>query len=146
MINLLLRKELIPNLSTAATKLRRQFTMNQLNLSPDDLPTYQMIKLSGLWLSQLEEATKKSFFSSCDRLVRIVLSSCHWYFKVNGGILMLIMICHDLESYQNIMITVPHLANRLRRFANHARISLSSPINNGIAWIIEVEETLSEEE
>ena len=120
--------------------------MNQLNLSPDDLPTNQMVKLSEVLLSQLEEVIKKRFFSSCDRMVRIVLSSCHWYFKTNGGVLMLIMICHDLESYQNIMITVPHLVSRLRRFTNQARISLTSPINNGIAWIIEIEETSSEDD
>jgi len=119
--------------------------MYELNLSPDDLPSYHMTKISEILLSQLEEATKKSFFLSCDRVVRVILCSCHWYFKVNGGMLMLNLICHDIESYQNIMITVPHLANKLYNYANQAKIIISSPISQGIPWIINVEE-LSEEE
>lgn len=118
--------------------------MNYPNLSSDDLPSYRMRQLSELLLRQLEEATKKSFFLACERMVRILLSSCHWYFKINGGILTLIMICHDIESYQNIMITIPHLAKKLQRFANQARISVSSPFDKGIPWIINIEEILPE--
>ena len=120
--------------------------MNHPYLSSDDLPSYRMTQLSELLLRQLEEATKKSFFLACERMIRILLSSCHWYFKINSGILTLIMICHDIESYQNIMITIPHLAKKLQRFANKARISVSSPVDNGIPWIINIEEILPEGE
>ncbi|MBE9055164.1 MULTISPECIES: hypothetical protein [Sphaerospermopsis] len=114
--------------------------MTKSHLSPDDLPTYKTTQISELLMSQLEEVTKKRFFLACENTVRIVLSSCHWYFKVNGGILMLIMVCHDIESYQNIMINVPYLADKLKRFANKAKISISSPVNNGIPWVISVDQ------
>jgi hypothetical protein len=120
--------------------------MNQPYLSPDDLPSHKTTLISELLLSQLEEATKKRFFLACDRTVRIVLSSCHWYFKIHSGILTLIMICHDIETYQNIMMIVPHLAEQLTKFANQAKISISSPVNQGIPWVIGVKDILSIEE
>jgi hypothetical protein len=113
--------------------------MTKPHLSPDDLPSYKTTQISEVLLSQLEEVTKKRFFLLCDDMVRILLSSCHWYFKVNGGILMLIMVCHDIESYQNIMTTVPYLGENLKRFANKAKISISSPVNNGIPWVISID-------
>ncbi|MBD2387241.1 hypothetical protein [Cylindrospermum sp. FACHB-282] len=61
-----------------------------------------------------------------------------------SGILTLIMICHDMESYHNIMITIPHLAKKLQRFANKARISVSYPVDKGIPWIINIDEILPE--
>ncbi|BAZ48546.1 hypothetical protein NIES4103_11540 [Nostoc sp. NIES-4103] len=116
--------------------------MKQPYLSPDDLPTHKTRLMSEILLSQLEEVIKRRFYLACDRLVRILLSSCHWYFKVNSGILILIMICHDIESYQHIMTTVPHLASKLKRFANQAKISISSPVNQGIPWIVNINDIL----
>ncbi|MBD2345564.1 hypothetical protein [Anabaena subtropica] len=120
--------------------------MKQPYLSPDDLPTHKTTLISEILLSQLEETTKKSFYLACKHTVRILLSSCHWYFKVNSGILMLVMVCHDIESYQNIMMIVPYLASKLKRFANQAKISISSPVNQGIPWIISINQILPEEE
>ncbi|MBW4612233.1 MAG: hypothetical protein KME21_02940 [Desmonostoc vinosum HA7617-LM4] len=120
--------------------------MKQPYLSPDDLPSYRTTLISEILLSQLEETIKKKFFLACDRMVRIVLSSCHWYFKVNSGILMLVMICHDIESYQQIMMTVPHLASKLKRFANQAKISISSPVNQGIPSVISITDIFSDED
>ncbi|MGM3306567.1 hypothetical protein ACSQ6I_11415 [Anabaena sp. WFMT] len=120
--------------------------MTKPYLSPDDLPSYKTTQISELLLSQLEEVTKKRFFLACNSMVRILLSSCHWYFKVNSGILMLIMVCHNIESYQNIMTTVPYLAETLKRFANTAKISISSPVNNGIPWVISIDKTWTGEE
>ncbi|TAE59598.1 MAG: hypothetical protein EAZ76_03535 [Nostocales cyanobacterium] len=114
--------------------------MTKSHLSPDDLPTYKTTQISEVLMSQMEEVTKKRFFLSCDHLVRVVLSHCHWYFKVNGGILMLMMVCHDIESYQNLMINVPYLVEKLKLFANKAKISISSPVNNGIPWVMNVEQ------
>ncbi|WP_066382203.1 MULTISPECIES: hypothetical protein [unclassified Anabaena] len=120
--------------------------MKQPYLSPDDLPTQRTTLISEILISQLEEATKKKFYVTCRHSVRILLSSCHWYFKVNGGILMLIMVCHDIESYQNIMMNVPYLAKKLKLFANNARISLSSPVNQGIPWVVSINQVLSGED
>ncbi|MBE9210376.1 hypothetical protein IQ244_28515 [Nostoc sp. LEGE 06077] len=120
--------------------------MNQPYLSPDDLPSHKTTLISELLLSQLEETVKQRFFSTCDRSVRLLLSGCHWYFKVNSGILILIMVCHDIESYQNIMMTVPHLADKLKKFANQAKISISSPVNQGVPWVISVNDIFFGEE
>jgi hypothetical protein len=120
--------------------------MTKPYLSPDDFPTYKTTQISEVLLSQLEEVIKKRFFQKCDHLVRVVLSSCHWYFKINGGILILMMICHDIESYQNIMTTVPYFADKLKLFANKAKISISSPVNNGIPWVISVDKPWPGEE
>ncbi len=120
--------------------------MYQPYFSSDDLPSNKTTQLSGIWLSQLEEATKKSFFLACKRTVRILLSSCHWYFKVNSGILILILVCHDLKSYQHLMTTIPYLANRLKRFANQAKISVSSPVNEGIPWMVNINDVWTGED
>lgn len=120
--------------------------MTKSHLSPDDLPTYKTTQISEVLMSQLEEVIKKRFFLTCDSIIRIVLSSCHWYFKVNGGILMLIMVCHDIESYQNIMTSVPYLADKVKQFANKAKISISSPVNNGIPWVINIDKPWSGED
>lgn len=74
------------------------------------------------------------------------MSSCHWYFRINSGILILIVVCHDIEAYQNITSIIPQLAEQLRRFANKAIISISPPIANDIPSIINVEHLLSEED
>ena len=121
-------------------------TMTKPYLSPDDLPSYKTTQISEILLCQLEEVTKQRFFLACNRVVRIVLSSCHWYFKINSGILMLIMVCNDIESYQNIMTTVPYFAETLKRFANQAKISISSPVNDGIPWVISIADILPEED
>ncbi|MBD2493083.1 hypothetical protein [Nostoc sp. FACHB-280] len=120
--------------------------MNQPYLSPDDLPSHKTTLISEVLLSQLEETVKQRFFAVCDRTVRLLLSSCHWYFKINSGILILIMVCHDIESYQNIMMTVPHLAEKLKQFANQAKISISSPVNQGTPWVISVNDIFFGEE
>ncbi|AUB34755.1 hypothetical protein COO91_00584 [Nostoc flagelliforme CCNUN1] len=120
--------------------------MNQPYLSPDDLPSNLTIQLSEILFRQLEEATKKNFFLAGDRITRILLSSCHWYFKINSGILILIMICPDLESYQNIMRTVPQFTDMLKRFTNRGRITVSPPADKGIPWVLSIDEILPEED
>lgn len=119
--------------------------MKQPYLSPDDLPSNLTIQLSEILFRQLEEATKKNFFLAGDRITRILLSSCHWYFKINSGILILIMICPDLESYQNIMRTVPQFTDMLKRFTNRGRITVSPPADKGIPWVLSIDEILPEE-
>ncbi|MEH2165556.1 MAG: hypothetical protein V7K41_02535 [Nostoc sp.] len=118
--------------------------MNQPCLHPDDLPSPQTIKVSEILFRQLEEATKKSFFLACDRMTRILLSSCHWYFQINSGVLMLIVICNNMESYRNIMKTVSQFANHLKQFANRAKITVSSPIDKGIPWVLSIDNVLPE--
>jgi hypothetical protein len=120
--------------------------MSKPYLSADDLPSYKVTQISELLLIQLEEVTKKRFFLACNSMVRIILSNCHWYFKINSGILVLLIVCNNIESYQNIMITVPYLAETLQRFANQAQISISSPVNNGIPWLINIDDILPETE
>ncbi|HEY9799513.1 hypothetical protein [Anabaena azotica] len=110
------------------------------HIHPDDLPSNRTILLSKILIRQLEEATKKSFFLACNRIARILLASCHWYFKIHSGVLVLIMICPDMESYQNIMTSIPYFTKNLRRFANTASISVTPPVNLGVPWIIEIDE------
>lgn len=120
--------------------------MYQPYLSPDDLPSHKTTQISGVLLSQLEEATKKTFFLCSKRTVRVLLSSCHWYFKVNSGILILTLVCHDITTYQQIMTTVPYLANQLKRFANQGKISIISPVNEGVPWMININEVWTGED
>lgn len=116
--------------------------MNQPCLHPDDLPSPQTIKLSEILFRQLEEATKKSFFLTCDRMTRILLSSCHWYFQINSGVLTLILICNNMEGYRNIMKAVPQFADHLKQFANRAKITVSSPVDKGIPWVLSIDNVL----
>ncbi|WP_138500886.1 hypothetical protein [Nostoc sp. PA-18-2419] len=118
--------------------------MTKSCLPPDDLPSVQTIRVSEILFRQLEEATKKSFFLSCDNMTRVLLCHCHWYFQINSGILTLIMICPDMESYRNIMKTVPHFTEKLKQFTNRAKISVSSPIDKGIPWVLSIDNILPE--
>jgi hypothetical protein len=59
---------------------------------------------------------------------------------------MLIMVCNDIESYQNIMTTFPYFAKTLKRFANEAKISIISPVNNGIPWMVNISDILPEDD
>ncbi|MDZ8241528.1 MAG: hypothetical protein RMZ69_30985 [Nostoc sp. ChiQUE01a] len=118
--------------------------MNKSCLPPDDLPSNQTIRVSEILFRQLEEAIKKSFFFACDNITRVLLSSCHWYFQINSGILTLIMICHDMESYRNIMKTVPYFAEKLKQFSNRAKITVTSPIDKGIPWVLSIDNILPE--
>jgi len=118
--------------------------MNQPYLSPDDLPSHLTIQLSEILFRQLEEATKQRFFLACDKITRILLSSCHWYFRINSGVMMLIMICPDIESYQNIMKAVPQFTDILKRFTNRGRITVNPPANKGIPWVFSIDEILPE--
>ncbi|RCJ41073.1 hypothetical protein A6770_36390 [Nostoc minutum NIES-26] len=118
--------------------------MNQSCLPPDDLPSTQTIRVSEILLRQLEEAIKKSFFLACDNMTRTLLCSCHWYFQINSGILILMVICYDMESYRNIMKTVPHFAEKLKHFSNTAKITVSSPVNKGIPWVLSIDNILPE--
>ncbi|MEH2042935.1 MAG: hypothetical protein V7L12_06450 [Nostoc sp.] len=77
-------------------------------------------------------------------MTRILLSSCHWYFQINSGVLTLILICNNMESYRNIMKTVPHFADRLKQFANRAKITVSSPLDKGIPWVLSIDNVLPE--
>lgn len=115
-------------------------------MHPDDFPSERTIKLSEILLRQLEAKIKQSFYQSCVHLTQIVLSNCHWYFRINSGILMLILVCYDIESYQNITSIIPQLVKQLKQFTNKAIISVSPPIANGIPLIINVEHLLSEED
>jgi hypothetical protein len=118
--------------------------MNQRYLPPDDLPSHLTIQVSEILFRQLEEVIKKSFFLTCNRMTRIMLSSCHWYFQINSGILTLILICHDMKSYRNIMKTVPQFVEKLKQFANQAKITIRSPVDQGIPWVLSLNDPLSE--
>lgn len=56
------------------------------------------------------------------------------------------MICPDIETYQNIMITVPQFTDMLKRFTNRGRITVSPPANKGIPWVLSIDEILPEED
>ncbi|WP_414553115.1 hypothetical protein [Anabaena sp. CCY 0017] len=77
-------------------------------------------------------------------MTRILLSSCHWYFQINNGILTLILVCRDMKSYRNIMKTVPQFVEKLNLFANKAKITVSSPLDKGIPWVLSLDDSLSE--
>lgn len=57
---------------------------------------------------------------------------------------MLIMICPDIESYQNIMKAVPQFTDILKRFTNRGRITVNPPANKGIPWVFSIDEILPE--
>ncbi|MBD2197733.1 MULTISPECIES: hypothetical protein [Calothrix] len=113
---------------------------------PDDLPSERTIKLSEILFRQLEDKIKQLFYQNCVHSTRIVLSNCHWYFRINSGILMLILVCHNIEPYQNITSIIPQLTQQLKLFANKAMISVSPPIASEIPLVVNIENLLSEED
>ncbi|NEU83425.1 hypothetical protein [Nostoc sp. UIC 10630] len=92
-------------------------------------------------MSPIEEATCRRFYQVCVPLMRVLLSNCHWYFKINASPLMLIIICYDIESYLHIVDAIPQFIKQLKQFSNKSKIQLFPPDNKGEPWEIEIEET-----
>jgi hypothetical protein len=44
------------------------------------------------------------------------------------------------------MTTFPYFAKTLKRFANEAKISIISPVNNGIPWMVNISDILPEDD
>lgn len=118
--------------------------MNISNIHPDDLPLKSATLLNELMYRQLEEATYRCFYQACSPLMRVLLSSCHWYFKINTSPLMLIMICYNVESYYNISNAIPQFIKKLKLFSNNSKIHLFSP-DKGIPWEIQIQEISDEQ-
>ena len=59
---------------------------------------------------------------------------------------MLIMICLDIETYQNIMRTIPQFTDMLKKFTNRGRITVSPPADKGIPRVLSIDVILSKED
>ena len=118
--------------------------MNISNLHPDDLPSSKATLVNELMYRQLEEATCKRFYQACTLIMRVLLSSCHWYFQINTSPLMLIMICYDVESYCHITNAIPQFVKKLKLFSHKSKIHLFSP-EKEIPWSMEIQEILNDE-
>lgn len=114
-------------------------------LSPDDLPPKATL-LDGLLLRQLEEAIGKQFFKACNSITRALLSSCHWYFQINAGTLILVIISYDIDSYSHIAKAIPQMVDSLKLFSNTAKIRFCPPSEKGIPWEMGINETPDEED
>ncbi|MBW4591627.1 MAG: hypothetical protein KME46_01545 [Brasilonema angustatum HA4187-MV1] len=115
-------------------------------LSPDDLPPTRVTQLDELLRRQLEEAICKRFFKACGSMTRSLLSNCHWYFQINGGTLILIIVSYDMESYWHIANAIPQMANKLKLFSDTAKIRFCPPSKEGIPWEIAVDEISDEKD
>ncbi|NMG22178.1 hypothetical protein [Brasilonema bromeliae] len=115
-------------------------------LSPDDLPPTRVTQLDELLLRQLEEAICKRFFKACSSMTRALLSNCHWYFQINGGSLILVIVSYDMESYWHIANAIPQIVNKLKLFSNTAKIRFCPPSKEGIPWEIAVDEISDEKD
>jgi hypothetical protein len=93
-------------------------------LSPDDLPS-QSYLLNVLLIKQLEEILCQKFYETCNPEIRFLLSSCHWYFKIDAGTLTMLVTCYDLESYWHIKNIVPDIRKKLKLFSNSTKVSLN---------------------
>ncbi|WP_392531662.1 hypothetical protein [Nostoc sp. C117] len=114
--------------------------MNKSSLPADDMPPTRVTLLNELFYRQLEEATCRRFYQACSPIMRVLLSSCHWYFKINTSPLMLVIICYDTESYLYIVDAIPHFIKKLKQFSNKSKIHVFSPSHQGEPWEIEIEE------
>ncbi|MEH2455921.1 hypothetical protein [Nostoc sp.] len=119
--------------------------MNKSPLPADDLPPTKATILNELFYRQLEEATCRQFYQACGSIMRVLLSNCHWYFKINTSPLVLVIICYDIESYLNIVDVIPQFINKLKQFSNKAKIHLFPPDQKGEPWEIKIEETSDDE-
>ncbi|MBE9003273.1 hypothetical protein IQ274_35235 [Nostoc sp. LEGE 12447] len=115
--------------------------MNKSLFPADDLPPTGATLLNELFYRQLEEATCRRFYQVCVPLMRVLLSNCHWYFKINASPLILIIICYDIESYLHIVDAIPQFIKQLKQFSNKSKIQLFPPDNKGEPWEIKIEET-----
>ncbi|MEC4817396.1 MAG: hypothetical protein SAK29_29600 [Scytonema sp. PMC 1069.18] len=106
-------------------------------LHPDDLPSQSHV-LNTVLISQLEETICQKFYETCSPEMRFLLSSCHWYFKIDAGTLSLLAICYDLESYWHINNIIPDIIKRLKLFSNSTKVSLHPPSAKGLPWEFEV--------
>ena len=114
--------------------------MYKYSLTPDDLPPVKVTLLDQVLLRQLAEAIGKHFYKSCRSTTRILLSSCHWYFKTNTYPMTLFIFCYDMENYWHVMNAIPYILTMLKQFSNSAKISLSPPVDSGVPWEVGMDE------
>jgi hypothetical protein len=119
--------------------------MNQPFLPPDDLPPARTTLVDEILHKQLETVAGIRFYQTCGPIMRVLLSNCHWYFQTSSGILTLVIVCYDIESYWHITNAVSHILKRLKLFSNSAKIRLCPPTELGTPWEIEVNEVSDDE-
>ncbi|MDJ0795410.1 MAG: hypothetical protein QNJ51_01035 [Calothrix sp. MO_167.B12] len=112
--------------------------MSKSSLYSDDLPIYQISIHDELLLRQLEESVGKKFFQACDHISRNLLTSCHWYFSTNTGVLTLEIICHNRESYWLVHNALFQLGMTLTKFTNKGKINIHPPKGEGKPWSMKV--------
>jgi hypothetical protein len=109
-------------------------------LPPDDMPPVEGSEFDGILRRELEQSTTRCFYEACDRITQTLLSMCQWHMTTNFGPLMLIIQCPDMPTFWNIMSDISQLGNRLKRFANRAKIRVCPPPDNGAPFEIRVDE------
>ncbi|MFH7029123.1 MAG: hypothetical protein ACHBN1_27955 [Heteroscytonema crispum UTEX LB 1556] len=114
--------------------------MNKQILPPDDFPSNEPTPMDWLLRRELEHWTCKRFYEACDRITRALLSSCEWHITTNASLLTLIIACPDVETYWYIVSNMSQLGNRLKRFANKAKIRVFPPPGNGTPFEMRVDE------
>jgi len=112
--------------------------MYKSSLYSDDLPIYEISLRDQLLLRQLEESIGKKFFQACDSISRTLLTSCHWYFSTNTGVLALEIVCHNHESYWFVQHALFQLGMTLTKFTNKAKINIHPPQGEGEPWSMKV--------
>lgn len=119
--------------------------MNKPSLPPDDLPPVEVSLFDELLHRHLEQVSSNRFYQLCDSTQQALLSLCRWSIEMNGGILTLMLLCGDRESYPQIVEVIPQLLQHLKLLANNSKICIQRPTTRGILWRFEVEELSNNE-
>jgi hypothetical protein len=117
------------------TKMNDRFSR-----SFDDLPPEKITNIDNLLRRQLEVSIGENFYSACSNKIKILLSSCEWYFSTNASATTLVINCPDLTTSWSILHRVIEIAIVLEKFSASSKIRISPPIHKGEPFEIRVDE------
>ncbi|KAF3885979.1 MULTISPECIES: hypothetical protein [Nostocales] len=113
-------------------------------LPPDDMPPVEVTLFDELLHRHLEQVSRNRFYELCDSTQQALLSLTQWYVETISGTMTLVILCHDMDSYPQIVETLPQFLERLKLLSNNSKICIQRPTDRGIVWRFEVEELSTE--
>lgn len=114
--------------------------MSNDSFLPDDLPSPEFGNEDTFLKRQLEEATRRYFYESCDGVMQGLLLRSEWFLTTSGDALTLVIQCPDMITNWRVLNNIVLLGKKLEQFVSHAKIRICPPEGMGTPFEIRVDE------
>ncbi len=114
--------------------------MNSVPLPADDRAPVQLTPQDRVLRRQLEEATARYFYESCDGVTQALLCSCVWSIAISADALTLVITCPDSPTSWRVLHNIVPLGTELGKFSLGGKIRVCPPTEEGTVFEIRVDE------